>query len=236
MLYLCNCHLRKCVPAVEVLARRKCGILNFTKAAQLEVDRMLLHYLAAVSDPNDAVARLGDELLKKRWSPLHVSESSLSCTGEGAVLDYMQESVIILSTTISGQLRLIYSVQGPGKAKLGGGSAQVSWHQDPDMGRCGLDSAKPAVDLESPPLVSRLFALFHGTPPSSSLAVPNRIAPASRSLQARLMTLFCKSVTAANCAPFAYQVRFGAVVGKKLMGVWLLPHSQRPFGWQINFG
>jgi len=72
--------------------------------------------------------------------------------------------------------------------------------------RCGLDSAKPAVDLESPHLISRLFALFHGTPPSSSLPPPNRVAPANRTLQARLMALFCKSIAAANCAPYSYQV------------------------------
>ena len=57
------------MPAVEDLARRKCGILNFTKAAQLEVGSVLLHYLAAASDPSDAVSRLGEELLKKRWHP-----------------------------------------------------------------------------------------------------------------------------------------------------------------------
>jgi len=52
--------------AAEVMARRKCGILNFTKAAQLDVGLVVLHYLAAASDPNDAVARLGEDLLKKR--------------------------------------------------------------------------------------------------------------------------------------------------------------------------
>ena len=57
---------QRVVPAAEVLARRKCGILNFTKAAQLEVGQTLLHYLAAAADPNDAVARLGEDLLKKR--------------------------------------------------------------------------------------------------------------------------------------------------------------------------
>ena len=107
-----------------------------------------------------------------------------------------------------------------GEAELGGDSARASSKQTSGISRCGLDSAKPAVDLESPPLVSRLFALFHGTPPSSSLAPPNRVAPASRSLQARLMALFCKSATAANCAPFAYQVCFrGRLVSRKVWGI-----------------
>jgi hypothetical protein len=62
---LLNQGLKNCF-AAEVLARRKCGILNFTKAAQIEVGEVLLHYLAAAADSNEAVSRLGDVLLKKR--------------------------------------------------------------------------------------------------------------------------------------------------------------------------
>ena len=72
--------------------------------------------------------------------------------------------------------------------------------------RCGLDSPKPSVDLESADLISRLFRLFHGTPADSSVPEASRRRPAGPALGARLMALFTKSIAAANCAPQSFQV------------------------------
>ena len=45
----------------------KLGILNFTTAADLSPGDAVIHYLIAACDPNDAISRLGDELIRKRW-------------------------------------------------------------------------------------------------------------------------------------------------------------------------
>jgi hypothetical protein len=49
-----------------VLVAKKLGILNFTAAAGLAPGEVVLHYLIASTDPQDAVARRGEELSKKR--------------------------------------------------------------------------------------------------------------------------------------------------------------------------
>ena len=45
---------------------RKLGILNFIGAAGLPPGQVLLLYMAAASNPQDAVARRGEELQKKQ--------------------------------------------------------------------------------------------------------------------------------------------------------------------------
>jgi hypothetical protein len=45
----------------------KSGILNFTVAAKVAPAEVILLYLVAAADPDDAVARRGEELLKKRY-------------------------------------------------------------------------------------------------------------------------------------------------------------------------
>ena len=44
----------------------KYGILNFTAASRIAPGECILLYLVAAADPDDAVARRGEELLKKR--------------------------------------------------------------------------------------------------------------------------------------------------------------------------
>ncbi|DBB07277.1 TPA: hypothetical protein ACH3X3_008782 [Trebouxia sp. C0006] len=56
----------KAAPSVNVLQKRKLGILNFTAAAGLEPGAALLLYLIAAADPQDPVSRRGEELLRKR--------------------------------------------------------------------------------------------------------------------------------------------------------------------------
>lgn len=50
----------------EVTLARKLGVLNFIGAAGLPPDKVLLLYVAAASNPQDAVARRGEELQKKQ--------------------------------------------------------------------------------------------------------------------------------------------------------------------------
>ena len=50
----------------------KLGFLTFTEAADMDASHVLQHYLVAAADPQDPVARRGDELLRKR----HVNEKN----------------------------------------------------------------------------------------------------------------------------------------------------------------
>lgn len=84
--------------------------------------------------------------------------------------------------------------------------------------RCGLDSPKPSVDLESPLLMAKLFDLFKGSPepeaarnsPQATAAATavadSHVVPAGVLLQSRLMSLFTKSTAAANHFPGTVQV------------------------------
>lgn len=85
--------------------------------------------------------------------------------------------------------------------------------------RCGLDSPKPSVDLESASLMAKLFHLFQGSPepqaasnsqqaPAAATAVADsHVLPAGVLLQSRLMSLFTKSAAAANHFPGTIQVQ-----------------------------
>ncbi len=73
--------------------------------------------------------------------------------------------------------------------------------------RCGLDGPKPEVNLEDKVFLHRLFALFLGTPNPTSIPEPDRIQAANPLLRTRIVSLFCKSVTAANTFPQALDVR-----------------------------
>ena len=48
------------------LSQVKLGILNLSAAAELAPQECMLLYLVAAADPDDAVARRGEELSKKR--------------------------------------------------------------------------------------------------------------------------------------------------------------------------
>ena len=81
--------------------------------------------------------------------------------------------------------------------------------------RCGLDSPKPSVNLEDPSLISKLFHLFQGSPeaqaastsqPAAAVA-DSHVLPAGVLLQSRLMSLFTKSLAAANHFPGTVQVQ-----------------------------
>lgn len=60
--------------------------------------------------------------------------------------------------------------------------------------------------MESPVLIRRLFMLYLGTPEDSSLPSNEHIPPAAPGIQTRILTLFPKSLAAANHFPETYQV------------------------------
>lgn len=83
--------------------------------------------------------------------------------------------------------------------------------------RCSTDGHRPAVDLEDAALVTRLFALFHGTPRDAPSVPPaERATPAGPALQARLMGMFTRSAAAANAFPAVLQARLAAFCGRNL--------------------
>lgn len=53
--------------AERTLTNMKLGILNFTAAAGIAPGEVVIHYLVASVDPQDAVARRGEELSRKRY-------------------------------------------------------------------------------------------------------------------------------------------------------------------------
>ncbi|KAF5832303.1 proteasome stabiliser-domain-containing protein [Dunaliella salina] len=105
---------------------------------------------------------------------------------------------------------------------------------------CSTDGTRPAVNLEQEEGVLRdAFALFHGNASGVALnaAVPEgqRVQPASPAVRSRLLSLFCKSVAAANMFPQTITTIQEAVFGSgssvrlKQQGmefsVWVCKHA-----------
>jgi proteasome component ECM29 len=154
------------VPAT--LQARKLGVLNFTAMAGIAPAEVLAIYLAAASDPTDAVQKRGDELLKKR---------------------------------------------------------------------CAVDASRPPVNLENSETIEPLFKLFHGSLKDISIdTLAQRRYPAGPALRSRLLTLFCKSITAANSSPWAMMTVSSCLFGKRAtpriqqqgmeFAVWMFKHAE----------
>ncbi|KAL5994755.1 hypothetical protein ACLOJK_024809 [Asimina triloba] len=69
------------------------------------------------------------------------------------------------------------------------------------------------TNLEDRDLISKLFLLFNGTTGIENIAVDSRIIPGNPGLRTRLMSVFCRSVTAANAFPSTLQCIFGCIYG-----------------------
>ncbi|KAF7850461.1 hypothetical protein BT93_L5473 [Corymbia citriodora subsp. variegata] len=95
------------------------------------------------------------------------------------------------------------------------------------------------ANLDDPSLIKRLFLLFNGCAASTgadSIAPDSKIAPASSALKARLMSVFCRSITAANSFPSTLQCIFQCINGEgttkrlKQLGmeftVWVFKHAE----------
>ncbi|KAK8955794.1 hypothetical protein KSP40_PGU002294 [Platanthera guangdongensis] len=91
------------------------------------------------------------------------------------------------------------------------------------------------VNLEDSDLINRLFILFNGTTNVESIATEFRASPVSNALRLQLMSVFCRSIAAANAFPYALQCMFGCMYGSgttsrlKQLGmeftVWVFRHA-----------
>ncbi|XP_020113729.1 proteasome-associated protein ECM29 homolog isoform X2 [Ananas comosus] len=91
------------------------------------------------------------------------------------------------------------------------------------------------VNLDDSDLINRLFMLFNGTSGVDNIAVELRVAPGSSALRVRLMSIFSRSITAANAFPSTLQCIFGCIYGSgttsrlKQLGmeftVWVFKHA-----------
>ncbi|KAF7058005.1 hypothetical protein CFC21_065146 [Triticum aestivum] len=91
------------------------------------------------------------------------------------------------------------------------------------------------ASLEDAKLINRLFTLFNGTASAENIAAELKVAPAPSSLRVRLMSVFCRSIAAANAFPYTLQCIFGCIYGSgttsrlKQLGmeftVWVFKHA-----------
>ncbi|XP_052205851.1 uncharacterized protein LOC127810408 isoform X2 [Diospyros lotus] len=99
-----------------------------------------------------------------------------------------------------------------------------------------LKKKASGVNLDDTNLISRLFLLFNGNTEVERIAPESRVTPGNPSLKARLMSVFCRSITAANSFPSTLQCIFGCIYGSattsklKQLGmeftVWVFKHTR----------
>ncbi|KAM1056746.1 hypothetical protein ACFX2I_030121 [Malus domestica] len=97
-----------------------------------------------------------------------------------------------------------------------------------------LKKKAAGANLDDSDLINKLFLLFNGTAGSQSVAPESRITPANPALKAKLISIFCRSITAANSFPATLQCIFGCIYGSdttsrlKQLGmeftVWVFKH------------
>ncbi|KAL9260866.1 Proteasome adapter and scaffold protein ECM29-like protein [Drosera capensis] len=145
----------------EALLKRKLGIMTLIDGMELKAEAVYPIYLAACVDSQEAVAKRGEELLKKKGS---------------------------------------------------------------------------VADLDNPVLIKLLFSLFNGTAVNENISSEARVVPAHSALKARIMLVFCRSITAANSFPMTLQCIFGCIYGTgttsrlKQLGMefafWVFKHAR----------
>ncbi|KAG8388927.1 hypothetical protein BUALT_Bualt02G0176200 [Buddleja alternifolia] len=99
-----------------------------------------------------------------------------------------------------------------------------------------LKKSGSSVNLDDPNLISRLFLLFNGISGSQNIAPESKVNPGSIALRVRLMSVFCRSIAAANSFPSTLQCIFGCIFGSdatsrlKQLGmeftVWVFKHAR----------
>ncbi|KAF4378493.1 hypothetical protein G4B88_027553 [Cannabis sativa] len=92
------------------------------------------------------------------------------------------------------------------------------------------------TNLDDMNLINKLFLLFNGSAGSQNVAPESRVTPGNHALKVKLMSTFCRSITAANSFPSTLQCIFGCIYGNdttsrlKQLGmeftVWVFKHSQ----------
>ncbi|KAL1555169.1 proteasome adapter and scaffold protein ECM29-like isoform X1 [Salvia divinorum] len=93
-----------------------------------------------------------------------------------------------------------------------------------------------SVNLDDQNLINKLFLLFNGTTGSENIAPDSKVNPGNLALRVRLMSIFCRSITAANSFPSTLQCIFGCIFGVdatsrlKQLGmeftVWVFKHAR----------
>ncbi|XP_062171204.1 uncharacterized protein LOC133876988 [Alnus glutinosa] len=116
-------------------------------------------------------------------------------------------------------------------------AACVDW-QEPVVKRGEelLKKKGSGANLDDPNLINKLFLLFNGTAGAENVAPELRVIPGNHALRARLMSIFCRSITAANSFPATLQCIFGCIYGSgttsrlKQLGmeftVWVFKHAK----------
>lgn len=99
-----------------------------------------------------------------------------------------------------------------------------------------LKKKTSGVQLEDAKLINRLFLLFNGNVGAEHIAADLRVSPGNPALRVRLMSVFCRSITAANSFPSTLQCIFGCIYGNgttsrlKQLGmeftVWVFKHAE----------
>ncbi|KAL2973237.1 hypothetical protein AAZX31_14G035700 [Glycine max] len=92
------------------------------------------------------------------------------------------------------------------------------------------------ANLDDLNLINRLFLLFNGTVGVEHADSESRVSPGSPALKAKLMSIFCRSIAAANNFPSTLQCIFGCIYGNgttsrlKQLGmeftVWVFKHAK----------
>ena len=226
-------------------------MLKYLEAASVSPDRAVQHYLAAACVPREAVARLGDEALRKRCctttsAVCHVHQRrAATCPMRERLFMPAQDRCICQPSALN-----LRRASRTGRLATGGHWEFAECHACPSAQciisphamcskaarrattctplrclhlhacsgglrcsaqlsrcRCGLDSPKPAVDLEEQGLVGALSRLFLGSSPEATALPPDsRVTPAGPALRARILALMCKSKAAADNFPHTLQV------------------------------
>ncbi|XP_022153027.1 proteasome-associated protein ECM29 homolog isoform X2 [Momordica charantia] len=98
-----------------------------------------------------------------------------------------------------------------------------------------LKKKASTANLDDQRLINKLFLLFNGTTSTENTASEFRVKPASIALKGKLMSLFCRSIAAANSFPSTLQCIFGCIYGTgttsrlKQLGmeftVWVFKHA-----------
>ncbi|CAB4278517.1 unnamed protein product [Prunus armeniaca] len=97
-----------------------------------------------------------------------------------------------------------------------------------------LKKKAAGANLDDSDLINTLFLLFNGTAGAQNVAPESRVTPANPALKAKLVSIFCRSITAANSFPSTLQCIFGCIYGSdttsrlKQLGmeftVWVFKH------------
>ena len=196
--------------------RQKLGFLNFSAAAGMDPAELLLAYLAAACDPNDQVSRRGDELLKKRcgidayrppgaWAGRAAAAARLAIWRRWPAATVPRLACLTWPAVNLEDARVVEPL-----FELFHGTA------DDDS----LPEQVSSVICDPGTHVCRAAAACRHAPVSPWPLLQQRRAPAGVALRTRLLSIFCKSVAAANCFPHSL------TVGHRSAGQRL--HASRP--------